>query len=129
MQTEMPIEAHARVHGSTSTTQPGLRPAAGEPRGGASSRSRAGWVARGARAATPAKLRPVARETSPEACPVCSCREVRLDEVELGPRMKLAECPRCEHRWTTPVATTRLAPERRRMAVVTRASVDAAAQA
>jgi hypothetical protein len=54
---------------------------------------------------------------------------VRFDEVEFGGRMKLAECPRCEHRWTTPIATTRLAPERLRMAVVARSSVDAAAQA
>ena len=41
---------------------------------------------------------PVAR------CSVCGFREVRTDEVvERG--LALAECPRCEHRWTSPVAT------------------------
>lgn len=33
-------------------------------------------------------------------CAICSCREVRTDEVfEHGP-MILAQCTRCEHRWT-----------------------------
>lgn len=93
----------------------------------AGARSRSDWVARGAVAATPAKLRPVARKPDFERCPVCTCDEVRFDEVEFGRHMRLAECPRCEHRWTTPLATTRLTSGRRRMVAVHAASVDAAA--
>lgn len=97
-------------------------------------RSRSGWVARGPAAVPPEKLRPVERPAHSDVCPVCTCDEVRFDEVEFGPRMKLAECPRCEHRWTTPVATTRLArarslPAERRLAVVPGASVGRAARA
>jgi hypothetical protein len=36
------------------------------------------------------------------ACPVCSSREVRFDAVEHDGWLLLAECPRCEHRWTQP---------------------------
>jgi hypothetical protein len=75
------------------------------------------------------RLRPVERRADAGVCPVCTCAEVQFDEVEFGRTMRLAECPRCEHRWTTPIATTRLAPVRRRMVAVPVASVDAAAQA
>ena len=103
--------------------------AADDRRPGRASRSRAGWVARGAVSATPVRLQCVERRVANGACPVCTCDEVHFDEVEFGRSMRLAECPRCEHRWTTPVATTRLAPARRRMVAVPASSVDAAAQA
>ena len=92
-------------------------------------RSRGGWVGRGSPTAAPARLRPVERAVEVGVCPVCTCDAVRFDEVELGRTLKLAECPRCEHRWTTPVATTQLEPARRRLAVVPKAAVDRAAQA
>jgi len=34
------------------------------------------------------------------ACRVCGCGEVRTDEVMNGEALFLAECPRCDHRWT-----------------------------
>jgi len=34
-------------------------------------------------------------------CPVCGCAEVRTDEVIDRGLWFLAECPRCEHRWTS----------------------------
>jgi uncharacterized Zn finger protein len=34
------------------------------------------------------------------ACAVCGSREVRTDAVEQGGWLLLAECPRCDHRWT-----------------------------
>ena len=34
------------------------------------------------------------------ACPVCGVREVESDAVEHGGWLLLAECPRCDHRWT-----------------------------
>ena len=36
-------------------------------------------------------------------CLVCGFAEVRSDEVASGVTLFLAECPRCEHRWTSPV--------------------------
>ena len=36
-------------------------------------------------------------------CPVCGLAVVRADEVFHRVRMRLAECPRCDHRWTAPV--------------------------
>jgi hypothetical protein len=33
-------------------------------------------------------------------CPVCASREVRTDAVEQSGWLLLAECPRCDHRWT-----------------------------
>ena len=33
-------------------------------------------------------------------CLVCGCSEVRTDEVVDRGVVLLAECPRCEHRWT-----------------------------
>jgi hypothetical protein len=37
-------------------------------------------------------------------CPVCGSREVRCDAVEHGGWIELAECPRCDHRWTQQLA-------------------------
>ena len=35
-------------------------------------------------------------------CGVCGCNEVCTDEVVLDQgRLQLAECPRCDHRWTS----------------------------
>ncbi|HEY8156392.1 MAG TPA: hypothetical protein VII72_19835 [Myxococcota bacterium] len=34
-------------------------------------------------------------------CLVCGCAEVRTDEVIDRGLVFLAECPRCEHRWTS----------------------------
>jgi len=33
-------------------------------------------------------------------CSVCGSREVRIDAVEQSGWLLLAECPRCDHRWT-----------------------------
>jgi hypothetical protein len=33
-------------------------------------------------------------------CLVCGCSEVRTDEVVDRGFLLLAECPRCDHRWT-----------------------------
>ena len=35
------------------------------------------------------------------SCRVCGCGEVRTDEVMDGAPLFLAECPRCDHRWTS----------------------------
>ncbi len=45
-------------------------------------------------------------------CLVCGSSEVRTDEVVDRGLLFLAECPRCEHRWTSP--TPLEAPERTR---------------
>ena len=37
------------------------------------------------------------------ACPVCGARNVSSDAVEHGGLLLLAECPRCDHRWTQPL--------------------------
>jgi transcription elongation factor Elf1 len=37
------------------------------------------------------------------ACVVCGSREVRIDAVEQAGWLLLAECPRCEHRFTQPL--------------------------
>jgi hypothetical protein len=51
------------------------------------------------------------------ACPVCGASDVRSDAVEHGGKLRaasgtraetsswllLAECPRCDHRWTQPL--------------------------
>jgi len=34
------------------------------------------------------------------SCAVCGSREVRRDAVEHGGWIELAECSRCDHRWT-----------------------------
>ncbi len=58
---------------------------------------------------------------TPTRCRVCGCDEVRTDDVLDQGWLQLAECPRCDHRWTScgaPPARTiqvrrvlRLAPE------------------
>jgi hypothetical protein len=35
-------------------------------------------------------------------CGICGFSEVRTDEVVDGSILFLAECPRCDHRWTSP---------------------------
>jgi hypothetical protein len=44
-------------------------------------------------------------------CLVCGSSEVRTDEVVDRGLVFLAECPRCEHRWTSPTPLEE-APER-----------------
>lgn len=34
-------------------------------------------------------------------CRVCGCAEVQTDAVDDGEALFLAECPRCDHRWTS----------------------------
>jgi hypothetical protein len=36
-------------------------------------------------------------------CPVCGAHDARSDAVEHGGWLLLAECPRCDHRWTQPL--------------------------
>jgi hypothetical protein len=36
------------------------------------------------------------------ACALCGSPEVRTDAVEESGGLLLAECPRCDHRWTQP---------------------------
>ncbi|HKA14634.1 MAG TPA: hypothetical protein VKH41_06425 [Myxococcota bacterium] len=61
---------------------------------------------------------PVAMETgvaiTGAACGVCGSREVHTDAVEQSGWILLAECPRCDHRWTEPL---RAAPASGRAAV------------
>jgi hypothetical protein len=42
-------------------------------------------------------------------CRICGSAEVRTDEVMDGEALFLAECPRCDHRWTSraPLARVR----------------------
>ena len=60
-------------------------------------------------------------------CPCCSGAEVRTDEVVDRGRLYLAECPRCEHRWTsrTPIAPPAL-PHPAGRSVLAREAVSAA---
>jgi hypothetical protein len=46
-------------------------------------------------------------------CLVCGFSEVRTDEVIDRGVVLLAECPRCEHRWTRPLAHSRPVAARR----------------
>jgi hypothetical protein len=41
------------------------------------------------------------RTRSLTRCLICGFTEVRTDEVVDGGVVLLAECPRCEHRWTS----------------------------
>jgi hypothetical protein len=41
-----------------------------------------------------------ARSRSRPHCRVCAFADVRTDEVHFHEALLLAECPRCEHRWT-----------------------------
>ena len=45
-----------------------------------------------------------AAQPSVSRCRVCGSSEVRTDEVVDRGAVLLAECPRCEHRWTQPAA-------------------------
>ena len=60
-------------------------------------------------------------------CPCCSAGEVRTDEVVDRGRLYLAECPRCEHRWTSraPIAPA-LAPYPAGRGVLAREAASAA---
>lgn len=49
-------------------------------------------------------------------CRVCGCDDVHTDEVVDGEVLCLAECPRCDHRWTT------RAPRPRMRSVASRAA-------
>ena len=41
------------------------------------------------------------------ACAVCGSREVRSTRSSTAAGCVLAECPRCDHRWTQPRASAR----------------------
>jgi len=84
--------------------------------------SRGGFAARTAR-----QIAPPSRRTAP--CPVCRCTAVRFDEVEAADVLHLAECPRCEHRWTSTAPIVRTHAPRGRVAFVRGARLDLAAQA
>ncbi len=49
-------------------------------------------------------------------CLVCGCSEVRTDEVVDRGVVLLAECPRCEHRWTERRAEVLSGPTRTALA-------------
>jgi hypothetical protein len=63
--------------------------------------------------ASPSPSRPIGRTAGPERrgvgrCRVCGFSEVRTDEVVDLSALLLAECPRCEHRWTEPATGPRV---------------------
>ncbi len=41
---------------------------------------------------------------SSNACPLCGCGSIDVDEVAHGGPLWLAECARCAHRWTARAA-------------------------
>ena len=41
-------------------------------------------------------------------CEVCGSHEVEMDEVQSGGRLLLAECGRCDHRFTARVGSSRV---------------------
>jgi hypothetical protein len=43
-------------------------------------------------------------------CLVCGCADVRTDEVVRDEVIFLAECPRCDYRWTARVPGAHYAP-------------------
>lgn len=45
-----------------------------------------------------------ANGSAPTRCRVCGCEEVVTDDVIDASWLWLAECPRCDHRWTATVA-------------------------
>jgi hypothetical protein len=51
-------------------------------------------------------------------CRVCGFSEVHTDEVLHRGTLILAECPRCEHRWTAPAEAPRSGPGVRRVRAV-----------
>ena len=64
-----------------------------------------------------APLRVVSRTV--ERCQVCGFTEIRTDEVVDRGVVFLAECPRCDHRWTSvqPIAATVTTTRFQRVAV------------
>lgn len=66
-------------------------------------------------------MQPVGRNLT--RCLVCGFTEVRTDEAVDRGLVFLAECPRCEHRWTSP------APRWEKPAVAGPVGVRSAAQA
>ena len=60
-------------------------------------------------------------------CRVCGSREVRTDEVVDRGLLLLAECPRCQHRWTEDVTPALPAPEQLRPALAVRREAATAA--
>lgn len=42
----------------------------------------------------------ISNSTPRKHCGVCGCASLKIDEVAHHGRMLLAECSRCEHRWT-----------------------------
>ena len=66
-------------------------------------------------------MQPVGRSTT--RCLVCGFTEVRTDEAVDRGLVFLAECPRCEHRWTSP------APQWQEPSVAGPVAVRGAAQA
>ena len=59
-----------------------------------------------------ARLSTVARTLT--RCLVCGFTEVRTDEVVDRGVVLLAECPRCEHRWTAELPRPSVLPASRR---------------
>ena len=49
---------------------------------------------------------PMDGQTGCHECHVCGATSLDLDEVEHAGTLLLAECRRCRHRWTLPVAGT-----------------------
>ncbi len=60
-------------------------------------------------------------------CLVCGSSEVRTDEVHHRGVLLLAECPRCQHRWTEDAIPAIPAPAQRRPLVRPRREVATAA--
>jgi hypothetical protein len=44
-----------------------------------------------------------------QRCEVCGSTEMQVDEVQSGGRLLLAECDRCDHRFTARVGSSRIA--------------------
>jgi hypothetical protein len=65
----------------------------------------------------------------PSHCEVCGSSDLHVDEVQAGGRLLLAECGRCDHRWTGRVGGSRFPRSGYPMAaaVETRAEVATAA--
>ncbi len=118
----MQSTAQSKMQSSRAASQLSLPPQPAARDTGRDPASRGGFAARSER-----RVGPTARRTT--SCPVCRCDSVRVDEVEAAGRLHLAECPRCEHRWTSRAAIARTPAARGRVAFVHAARLDAAAQA
>lgn len=62
-------------------------------------------------------------------CGVCGCESLRIDEVAFQGWMLLAECPRCQHRWTEALSDSTPTRRSRPSRVVAAASARAAGHA